>query len=94
MMAKKYQKYMKTIFETSTMREIERLVHFFGDNQTIQKSKTPALHWASTQKLHHDFNTANVYISSATVERRRDDFKKTPIDPSKIILTKHQLHFL
>ena len=37
---------------------------FFGNIQimqkSIQKSKTPGLHFTSIQQLHHDFNTTNV----------------------------------
>ena len=69
---------------------------FFGNSQTIQKSiqksKTLGLPFTPIQQLHHYFNTANGQISSTAVERRPDDFKETPVDPSKIILTKHQIH--
>ena len=90
-MVKKYQKHMKTNFETNIAQKIEQFLHFFGNIQimqkSIQKSKTPGLHFTSIQQLHHDFNTTNVQISSAAVERRRDDFKETSVDPPKTILT-------
>ena len=69
--------------------------HLFGDSRTIQnqckKAKTSSciLHH---QQLSHHFNTANVWISSTAVERRPGDFKETPVDPPKTILTKPQIH--
>ena len=64
MMAKKYQKHMKTNFETDIMQKIGGFLLFvFGNSQTkqksIQKSKTLGLHFTPIQQLHHYFNTAN-----------------------------------